>query len=70
MAKPESPFVSVREAAKRAKRDYQTVKFWVESELLPSVPTPNDWRLIPRDALERFLLEGAPKTPAGAGGER
>lgn len=67
MPKTASPFVSVREAAKLAKRDYQTVRFWVESGILPSVPTPRGWHLIPLAALEKLLNGEAPKTPAGAG---
>ncbi|MDX2007490.1 MAG: hypothetical protein SFU83_19810 [Meiothermus sp.] len=50
-----SPFVSIREASKQVGREYQTVKFWVEQGILPSVPTPAGWRLIPKAALERFI---------------
>ena len=69
MAKSKSPskFVSLREVVRASGRDYQTVKHWVDQGLLPSVPTPRGWKLVPRAALEKFLIEGPNKTPVGAG---
>lgn len=64
-------FLTTRGVSQKAGVSYQTAKYWVDNNILPSVPTEKGWRLVPKAALERFLSGELQKTesPAGGAGE-
>lgn len=57
--KTQRPLITIRQAAKLTGADYSTVKFWLEQGLLPFLPTPRGWLLIPRAAVERLIESGS-----------
>jgi excisionase family DNA binding protein len=68
--KTQRPLLTIRQAAKLTGADYSTVRYWLEQGLLPSLPTPRGWLLIPRAAVERLIeaktFAGEKKSPNAA----